>query len=78
MLLEVDPVDQGQIVEVAYGWHNGRLYLRIVDLSDAPGAPTRWYVADKEESDSPLLQEHEIANGRPPVRKWTACDDPDP
>jgi hypothetical protein len=34
MVLHIPRANQGQIVEVSYGWHEGDLYRRALDRSD--------------------------------------------
>ena len=74
MKLIAAPEDQGQTVEIAYGWHDGSLYRRHLDRSD--GA-VEWQVANQEESDQ-LPEGWGVQNGPPGITEWAPCDDPDP
>lgn len=73
--MHIPPENQGQIVEVSYGWIEGRLYKRSLDKSDRT---EDWWVArdsealrDYQESSSELWNE-------PPPEKitWKNCEDP--
>lgn len=72
MMLHVPPENQGQVVEVAYGWHEGRLYRRAVDRSDHS---VKWYVAD-ERSAKRLNGTWWPWMTRPSVRAWARCQAP--
>jgi hypothetical protein len=74
MMLIVPPENQGQIVEVAYGWHEGRLYRRTHDRSDRT---TCWEVADEDEA-ADLDETWDPVNGAPAVKTWSDCQDPEP
>jgi hypothetical protein len=72
MQLHTAPEDQGQIVEVSYGWDDGYLYRRTFDQSDRTEC---WEVADEEEA-AGLPEGWTAINGSPAIRVWTACYDP--
>lgn len=72
MKMTTPPENQGQIVEVSYGWQNGRLYQRVHDRSDRS---TSWYVADRDEANALDESWHPI-NGEPDVDTWTPCAEP--
>lgn len=73
MMLITPPENQGQMVEVSYGWHEGRLYRRTFDRSDLSES---WAVADEEEAQE-LDESWDPANGRPPIKTWVDCQDPE-
>ena len=70
MMLHTSPMRQGQTIEFSYGWHDRRLYRRVVNHSDGF---TLWEVASETESDR-LSEDWEAANGRPPINEWFLCD----
>lgn len=74
MPMGVAPEDQGQMVEVSYGWIDGRLYCCSLDRSDGT---EQWYVATKRAMDR-VPETWCIANGPPPVceREWRPCPRP--
>ncbi len=76
MRLHTPPCNQGQIVEVSYGWHEGRLYMRIYDRSDRATSAS-WYIADEDEANAIHESWHPV-NSEPNVTEWTPCGDPDP
>ena len=73
MKLHVAGTDQGQVVEIAYGWSDGALYRRIRDRSD--GTET-WAVA--EEDAAGAVPETWCGDVQPPVSDddWAPCDAP--
>lgn len=73
--MHVPPENQGQIVEVSYGWRDDRLYRRVLDKSDRSEA---WAVA----RDSKALRNYqesssELWNEAPPEKiTWKPCEPP--
>lgn len=77
MTMHTPPENQGQIVEVSYGWSvsiPGTLYKRVHDRSDRS---TQWYVAS---NDDEVADYQESSSGlwdaAPPIATWTPCDEP--
>lgn len=54
MTLHTPPENQGQIVEVSYGWQAGCLYRRVVDRSDRS---VSWSVASDDDEVNALRRE---------------------
>ena len=74
MTLHTPPRNQGQIVEVSYGWVNETLYQRVHDRSDRS---THWYCATAEdEVDAYIESGREPWNEEPAIETWTPCDEP--
>jgi hypothetical protein len=76
MKLYMRRIDQGQIVEVAYGYHEGRAYRRTVDQGEPFGSPWRetWCCADIDWDREP---DHEDHDREPCIDgDWTPCDEP--
>jgi hypothetical protein len=75
MIMGTPRSEQGQIVENAYGWHDGEYYLRAFDRSDRS---TTWYVADKDSRDALIESSYDAGgdNHTPRVKTWTPCEDP--
>lgn len=73
--MHTPPENQGQIVEVSYGWHDGDLYERTYDHSDRTSV---WSRAPKRVSARLATTDWEPWNGEPPVstRQWRRCADP--
>lgn len=69
-------VNQGQTVEMSYGWHDGCYYRCTLDRSD--GSQT-WHIADDESAE--LLAEIGYDAGgdceEPTIAEWAACKEPD-
>lgn len=66
--------NQGQMVEISYGWGDGgSLYMRIFDRSDRS---VRWFVADDEEVASLSEDELSLWDDEPAIRDWAACEEP--
>lgn len=75
MTMHTPPANQGQIVEVSYGWQDGTLYRRIYDRSDRSEA---WHYASAEDEVNAYIESGcEPWNEEPPIQAWTACDEPD-
>lgn len=70
--MNVPPVNQGQIVEISYGWdEDGRLYRRTYDQSDCSES---WDVA---RSTGHIPDDWHPVNEPPPRRtKWKPCPSP--
>lgn len=61
--------NQGQIVEISYGWDDGIVYMRMHDLSNGI---TRWYRADPDwdrESAETIIYEREPYI----IGEWERC-----
>lgn len=67
--------NQGQMVEISYGWHDGGLYRRRYDHSTR----TATYAVADEDSAARLAQSGwDAINGSPDgVQTWTPSDNPD-
>lgn len=72
MQMITPPENQGQMVEVSYGWHDGRLYRRTYDRSDRAES---WDIADEEDSNN-LPESWCAVNGGPGRMRWEVCDKP--
>lgn len=80
--IHIPRANQGQIVEVGYGWtENGRLYRRIVDQSLPIDQQTEW----QEARDSKAFRRYRDVESEsvglwdepPPERiTWKNCEDP--
>lgn len=75
MQLDTPPQNQGQIVEVSYGWHEGTLYRRVYDHSDRSEA---WSRADADAARELASTDWEPWNADCPLERddWVACADP--
>lgn len=73
MTMITPPECQGQMVEVSYGWIDGRLYQRTVDHSDRS---VSWAVAD--DRGDRLPESWHPVNGAPdlPSTAWIPCAEP--
>lgn len=76
MRLITPPKNQGQIVDVSFGWHECALYRCTYDQSDRS---VQWEVLDDEISDG-IVEDWCAVNGAPDVPEWAwiSCEDPDP
>lgn len=76
MILHTPPENQGQIVEISYGWHEGDLYKRVYDRSDRS---TQWYRASSQRQINRYIASgSEPWDEEPSISAWKACDDPEP
>jgi len=68
------PANQGQIVEISYGWNDCRLYRCTYDSSDRTIV---WEILDQRSSDA-LPDDWHPVNGSPsaPADAWQACPEP--
>jgi hypothetical protein len=66
------PANQGQMIEVSYGWSEGVLYQRRFDHTDRSA---RWYRAPEDEA-SAIAESWHPVNSAPPITHWTPCDAP--
>jgi len=67
--------DQGQIVEVSYGWHDGSYFRKTYDRSDRT---ITWDVADEDSSDRLAMTGYDAggADYAPTIDGWTPCEEP--
>lgn len=65
--------NQGQIVDVSYGWHDGSLYRRTIDRSDKS---MEWAVADDRSARKEAESEVGLWDRAPEVRSWRPCVEP--
>lgn len=73
MTMYISPRNQGQIVDVAYGWIEGVLYRRTHDRSDRT---TVWHRARPEASAG---VREDVWNDAPELDEslaWVACSEP--
>lgn len=63
--------DQGQIVEVSYGYSDGQAYRRIHDRSDRT---TTWYCGDIDWDREPEHEDHDCEPCI--VGDWRPCAEP--
>lgn len=74
MKLHTPPENQGQMIDVSYGWHEGYLYRRTYDESDRS---TAWHRAsDDEEVQGYIASGEQPWNSEPPIKSWEKCKDP--
>ena len=79
MRLDTPPVNQGQIVDVSYGWDGGVCYRRTHDRSDNT---TTWArlsdAATRKWLRTPGATTWEFCNGPPdvPANAWVPCAEP--
>ena len=75
MKLGTPRANQGQIVEISFGWCDGRLYRHTFDQSDRTEL---WDVADKDESNE-VPESYDPGGddyGPPGVKTWMPCAAP--
>lgn len=71
MKMHTPSKNQGQIVEVSYGYgSDGTAYKRVHDRSDRS---TQWYRGELDWDREPEHEDHEAA---PCVLAWIACAEP--
>lgn len=76
MRMYIRPIDQGQVVEIAYGYgSDGRAYKRVTDRSEPFDSPDRekWYSGMINWDEEP---EHEDDDRIPCVHEWRSCEGP--
>jgi hypothetical protein len=68
-------IEQGQIVEYSYGWHDGEYYMRVYDRSDRT---TQWYRADARSTRRLASTSYDAggADYPPRVSEWSPVPDP--
>ena len=73
MMMHTPAANQGQMVEVSYGWCDGALYRRITDRSDRS---VSWARADDDEAAVEAESSIGLWDAEPSVTTWIACDEP--
>ena len=78
MTIHIPRRNQGQIIEVGYGWHLGDdsadLYRRVYDRSAL--TIEWWRASDKEEVVAYAETSSELWEEPPPMTEWEPCADP--